>query len=313
MAPWQSKALESLRALLFVCLGSGVSLPPRWSAVTYPLAWVTKISSELEDVTSAYFYYFSISFSTSRLKTHQGAQWQRVLSRPPCCRFLSGLSQPSLSAPHIPSHPCLVQTTGNWPCPAGAPVFWLDIFNNNIFMSAETILSHWKQDWGENYKLVSLEDLSLENVMIENAGVIRHAGWGVERMLQAEISCVLVICTELMWLTGCECVQRCCATSAAGEPEIPQSADQPDAGGHWRAVQKHCGEFLFDQVLQLRTPYSAARNRKNWFNFKTFNLAIYLHLQYDKICIFKTKSLWIVCLFLFWNLESSASPLLSPA
>lgn len=30
---------------------------------------------------------------------------------------------------------------------------------------------------------------------------------------------------------------------------------------------------------------------KNGFNFKTFNLAIYLHLQYNKICIFKTQSL----------------------
>lgn len=50
-----------------------------------------------------------------------------------------------------------------------------------------------------------------------------------------------------MRLTGCECVQRRGATSAAGEPEIPQSADQPDAGRRRRTVQKHRGEFLCDR------------------------------------------------------------------
>lgn len=44
-------------------------------------------------------------------------------------------------------------------------------------------------------------------------------------------------------LTVCECVQRRSSTSAPGEPEIPQSADQPDAGGRGRTVQKHRGEF----------------------------------------------------------------------
>lgn len=50
------------------------------------------------------------------------------------------------------------------------------------------------------------------------------------------------------------CAQRRGATSAAGEPEIPQSADQPDAGGHRRTVQKHRGEFLFDLLLPSQAP-----------------------------------------------------------
>ncbi|TMS22131.1 Inhibitor of nuclear factor kappa-B kinase subunit alpha [Larimichthys crocea] len=38
--------------------------------------------------------------------------------------------------------------------------------------------------------------------------------------------------------------QRCCAASAAGEPEVPHSADQPDAGGCRRPEQKHRGPRL---------------------------------------------------------------------
>lgn len=36
-----------------------------------------------------------------------------------------------------------------------------------------------------------------------------------------------------------------CSSTPAGEPEVPQSADQPDAGGCRRAGQQHRGEFLF--------------------------------------------------------------------
>lgn len=54
-----------------------------------------------------------------------------------------------------------------------------------------------------------------------------------------------------LWgLTVCECVQRRCSTSAPGEPEIPQSADQPDAGSRGRTVQKHGGEFTTVRPLQ---------------------------------------------------------------
>lgn len=45
------------------------------------------------------------------------------------------------------------------------------------------------------------------------------------------------------WQSLCVCPQWCCTAAAAGEPEVPQSADQPDAGGRWRTDQKHRGEF----------------------------------------------------------------------
>lgn len=84
-------------------------------------------------------------------------------------------------------------------------------FNTPKFPPTQTVLSDFKQDC---------------------ASILNWFG-GQERV------------PEALWggLTVCECIQRRCPTSAPGEPEIPQSADQPDAGGRGRTVQKHRGEF----------------------------------------------------------------------
>lgn len=45
--------------------------------------------------------------------------------------------------------------------------------------------------------------------------------------------------------------QWCCPPPAAGEPEVPQSADQLDAGGRWRSGQKHSGESCLSRFIAV--------------------------------------------------------------
>lgn len=56
-----------------------------------------------------------------------------------------------------------------------------------------------------------------------------------------------------MWLNSRFYVfssQWCCTAAAAGEPAVPQSADQPDAGGCRRTNQKYSGEFTCFKLSQ---------------------------------------------------------------
>lgn len=56
-----------------------------------------------------------------------------------------------------------------------------------------------------------------------------------------------LVCVEeevgLVWLSRLFVVQWRCSATAAGEPEVPQSADQPDARGRRRTSKEHSGEF----------------------------------------------------------------------
>lgn len=59
--------------------------------------------------------------------------------------------------------------------------------------------------------------------------------------LKFDILCILVVYITMITVHSC-CPQWCCPTPAPGEPEVPQSADQPDAGSCWWTGQKYSGE-----------------------------------------------------------------------